>query len=228
MCSTVAGFAPGTTSGTVVVTWLSAASDTASARPRTRGATRCASVVSDVIVANRTTTSLKQSWRKVLEVATPGLPLMIGAGRLIEDVLNVRVLQRFVQVLQPGPHALGLLSPDAQPEQVHLLPERRRIRKGAVVIRLWIERLPAEHAACATESADVRKRFEMIQRDLEGLHAAHREAGHRAMIAVREGAEGGIDKRNERLRHVVAECGGHVLHRLQPVRRAGGCGVEIA
>ena len=60
----------------------------------------------------------------------------------------------------------------------------------------------------------------MVQRDLERLHAAHRQAGHGAVVAVRDRAVGRVDERDEGLRHVVLERLGHVLHGLPHLRRA--------
>src|SRR5437868_4252493 len=100
---------------------------------------------------------------------------------------------------------------------MNLLREGGRIRKYAVVIGLGIQ-LPIpkdQHPASSAESADVRKKIKVIKRNLEGLHASHRKAGHCSMISIRKCPEVGIDKRNQSLRHVVFKCSRHLLHGLQ-------------
>ena len=65
------------------------------------------------------------------------------------------------------------------------------------------------------ESADVREKIEVVERDLESLHTTHREPRHRAMIAVGKRAEGGIDEGDQRLGDIVFKRRSHVLHSLQ-------------
>ena len=84
---------------------------------------------------------VKGSWRKVLEITTPSLPLVICTRRLVEEVLNVRFLERGVQPQETPAHSLRLVRAYAEPEQVHLLRECGRIRKQAIVIGLGVPAL---------------------------------------------------------------------------------------
>src|SRR5437879_7988240 len=139
--------------------------------------------------------SLKEPWRKVLKVAAPRLPLVVGSGGFVEDVLNVCFEQRGVQPLKACAHSLRLGCPHSDPQQMHFLCERGRICKHAIVVGFGIQ-LPVskhEHAACSAESSDVGKEIQMIKCDLESLHSAHGKTGHGAMIAIRQCAKVGID-----------------------------------
>ena len=130
---------------------------------------------------------------------------MVGAGRLVENVLNIGFEKGRVQSLESCAHSLRLVGSDAEPEQVHLLGECRRINEHSVVVGLGIQ-FPIsehEHPARSTEAANVREQIHVIKRDLERLHATHREAGHGAMVAIRKCAEVGVDKRDEGLGHIV-------------------------
>ncbi len=49
--------------------------------------------ISVPICPNIFSTLLKESWRKVFQIAAPGLPFVVGARGLIEDVLNIGILQ---------------------------------------------------------------------------------------------------------------------------------------
>ena len=112
----------------------------------------------------------------------------------------------------------------ANPEQMHFLGERGRIGKYTVVIGLRIQ-FPVpkhQHPARSAESSDVGEKVEMIQCDLEGLHASHGKAGHGTVIAVRKRSEGRINEGYQGLRHIVFERRGHVLHRLQHFGRTKG------
>src|ERR1700722_11709733 len=77
---------------------------------------------------------LKEARREVLQVASPRLPFVVGAGRLIEDVLNFRFAERGVQALETRAHALRFRRPNPEPQQVHTLRERRRVGKRAVIV----------------------------------------------------------------------------------------------
>src|ERR1700724_3159094 len=101
--------------------------------------------------------SLKEPWRKVLKVAAPRLPLVIGPGGFVEDVLNVCFEQRGVQPLKACAHTLRLGCPHSDPQQMHFLCERGRICKHAAVVCFGIQ-LPVskhEHGLCSAESSDV-------------------------------------------------------------------------
>src|SRR5215469_8368958 len=101
--------------------------------------------------------------------------------------------------LEPCAHPLRLYRSDTHPEQVYFLGECRRIGKDTVVIGLGIHLAVSEHAARSTESTNVRKEIEMIQRDLERLHASHGKARHRAVIAVRNRSVCFVNEWNQRL-----------------------------
>src|SRR5271157_147421 len=122
-----------------------------------------------------------------------------------------------MQPLESRTHPLRLLCPDTEPEQVHFLGERSRISEYSVVIGLGIEFAIAKdkYPACSTESANVGKEIEMIERDLESLQASHRKAGHGAVVAIRKRPEGRINIRNQDLSHIIFECRRHVLHGLK-------------
>ena len=62
----------------------------------------------------------------------------------------------------------------------------------------------------------------MIEGHLERLHAAHRQPGHGAMIAIRQRPEMRINKWNQCLCHIVFKGRRHLLHRLHHLRRAEG------
>src|SRR5579863_2069892 len=138
---------------------------------------------------------LKEPRCKVLKIASPGLPFVVGSGRFVEDVLDVRVEQRSVQSFQARAHTLGFSCADADPEQMHFFGKRAGVRKYAVVIGFGIELAVSkhEHTASPAESSDVGEEIQMIKRDLESLHSAHGEARHSAMIAIRKCLKAGID-----------------------------------
>ncbi|MGA7893871.1 MAG: hypothetical protein WCA49_11680 [Candidatus Sulfotelmatobacter sp.] len=64
-----------------------------------------------------------------------------------------------MQSFETRVHSLGFCGSDAEPEQVHLLRKRRRIRKYTVVIDLGIQSPVSkdERPARSTESANVGK-----------------------------------------------------------------------
>src|SRR5215216_3398550 len=97
--------------------------------------------------------------------------------------------------LKSSAHSLRLDRSDPHPEQVHFLGECSRVGKYPVVIGLWIHFPIPKHSARATESADIGKEIEMIERDLEGLHSSHRQASHRPVIAVRNRSVGLVNER---------------------------------
>src|SRR5918996_747493 len=96
-------------------------------------------------------------------------------------------------------HPLRLYRSDTHPQQMHFLGECRRIGKYPIVIGLGIKFPVSQHSTGSTESTDVRKEIEMIQRDLERLHSSHRKAGHRPVITVWNRPEGFINKWNQGL-----------------------------
>ena len=92
---------------------------------------------------------------------------------------------------------------------LHLLVELVRVGHDAAVGRLRVEGGAAEAAAPAAEAADVGEQVEVLERDLERLHAAHREPGHRAVLAVGDRAIGRVDHRDQVLDHHVLERAEH-------------------
>src|SRR5580704_18133568 len=97
---------------------------------------------------------LKKARGEVLQVASPGLPFVIGARRFVENVLNVRFGERIVQALETCAHALRLHGTHAEPQQMHTLCECRRVGKHSVIVLIRIKLAIAqdEHPAGATEA----------------------------------------------------------------------------
>jgi len=122
--------------------------------------------------------SSEEPRRKILQIAAPGLPFMVGTWRFIENVLNVCVQKGRVQFLESCTHSFRLIGSDPEPEQVHFPGECSGIGERSVIVGFGIQFAIAqhEHAAGSTEAADVGEEIEMIQRDLESLHTTHREA----------------------------------------------------
>ena len=83
--------------------------------------------------------------------------------------------------------------------------------------RLRVEGDAAEAPARPAEAADVGEQIEMLERDLERLHAAHGEPGHRPVLAVRDRAIGRVDHRDQVLDH-------HVLERAEHPAEVGARG----
>src|SRR5690606_567721 len=123
---------------------------------------------------------------------TPCLPLVIGPFRLDVDVFDAGFLERAMEAPDTLAHPLGFCRSDAEPQYVDFLCERLRIREDAVVVDLRVELAIPKHerAAGTAEAADVRKQIEVVERDLEGLHPAHRKAGHRAIVPIGQRTEG--------------------------------------
>src|SRR5690349_14799008 len=93
--------------------------------------------------------SAEQPRREVVQVASPRLPLVVGAWRLPVDVFDPGVLQRLVEAADALAHPFGLGGADAQPEHANLLGERLRIGERAVEVGLRIEGPAAEAAGTA-------------------------------------------------------------------------------
>src|SRR5215475_5142075 len=93
-------------------------------------------------------------------------------------MLYVCLHKRRVQSLESCAHSFWLIRSYAKPEQLHSLGEYCRISKHSVVVGLGIEFSISEHEhpARSTETANVRKEIQMIQRDLERLHATQNNA----------------------------------------------------
>src|SRR5690242_5251223 len=88
----------------------------------------------------------------------------------------------------------GLLSTDAQPEELESTVEAGDIREGARVRCFAIEWVPkacldgapAAHVRNnrTTERGYVGKIFRVVKRNEKGLHAAHGQSSHGSMVAV--------------------------------------------
>src|SRR5690242_5474654 len=96
-----------------------------------------------------------------------------------------------MQPLQPGAHPFRLFGSDTYPEEMHALRKSHGISESPVQVGFYVEFLVAEHERTgrATESANIREKIEMIEGGLKSLHSAHGQAGHGAMIAIRNGSE---------------------------------------
>src|SRR4051794_10901958 len=109
MCSTDTGLAPETTGGTSVCTWAADSAPTAIQSPSAVKENNSAIFIGASVWNDRVLSSskvlLEKPGRKVLEIAPPRLPLVRCAGRLVKDMLDLRVLQRSVQPLQSILHA---------------------------------------------------------------------------------------------------------------------------
>ncbi len=128
------------------------------------------------------------------------------------------------------------------PSQTSAYPpvERVRVRHDAAVGRLRVERGAAEAAAAPAEPAEVGEQVEVLEGDLERLHAAHREPRHRPGLAVRDGAIGRVDHRDQVLDHHLLERAEHPAEvgprgrsgvlpgRGRRRRRRTGCGGRVA
>ena len=77
------------------------------------------------------------------------------------------------------------------------------VGEDAVVGGLRIEAAAA--AAAAAEAADVGELVEVGERGAERLRAAHRQPGHRAVLAARGHAEGPFDHRDQIGQHHLGE-----------------------
>src|SRR5579862_489398 len=110
-----------------------------------------------------------------------------------------------MQILQSGLHPFRLVGSYADPQEMNPLRESRRIGHCSLVGGLRIELIISrqEWIGRSAESAHVREQVEVIERHLEGLHAAHRKTSHGAVIAIGDGAEVFVYERYQRLRHVV-------------------------
>src|ERR1035437_185862 len=107
---------------------------------------------------------------------------MCGAGRLEVHVVNPRLGKRIAEAL----YARTFYGARGQKQQLDLLVEGCRIRKSGAATGLRIKRAPS--AATAAESTQVGEFVEVLQARREGLHAAHRQAGHGAVFAARSDA----------------------------------------
>ena len=162
----------------------------------------------------------EQERGELVQAAAPRQPLVRRAGRLVVDVLDPGLLERLVIVLDALVHP-PLGRADAQPEDAHPPVERVRVRHDAAVGRLRVEGGAAEAAAAPAEAAEVGEQVEMLERDLERLHAAHREPGHRPALAVRDRPIGRVDHRDQVLDH-------HLLERAEHPAEVGARGGILA
>ena len=78
-----------------------------------------------------------------------------------------------------------------------LLEKVSKVENKLTKQRKRIERAAAKPAARAAESADVGELVEVVQRDGERLHPAHRKTGHRAIRLIGKRAKVGVDVGNQ-------------------------------
>jgi hypothetical protein len=83
----------------------------------------------------------------------------------------------------------GARGSQADPDEVHPAVEGRGVGERAAKRRLGVGRLRAETDARTAEHPEPGERVQVPERDLAGLIAAHRQAGHRAVIAIGDRAE---------------------------------------
>src|SRR6187401_529862 len=111
-----------------------------------------------------TSSSAEQARREIVQVAPPGLPLVVRPRRLDVDVVDPGVGERLVEAADALAHPFRLRRADAQPEHPHLLGKRFRIGEGAVEVRPGVEG-PAAQTAGAAEPAYMRKEVEAVEGD---------------------------------------------------------------
>lgn len=61
------------------------------------------------------TRGLKQARCEVFQVTAPGLPFVVGTGRLVKDVFDPAFIERRVQLLEAGLHPFGLVRSNTDP-----------------------------------------------------------------------------------------------------------------
>src|SRR5262245_38534093 len=106
-----------------------------------------------IAVHSRSSRSIaEQPGREIMQAPPPGLPLVISAGRGVEDVVDASTLQRLVHRERAGVNAL-LRRAGAKPKQLHLLVEGCRIAERAAVGGRHVEAL----ARRAAHRADPRE-----------------------------------------------------------------------
>src|SRR4051794_7589048 len=111
----------------------------------------------------RLTSRPEQSRCKVVQVAAPCLPLVRRARRLPKDVLNLRFIERRMQLLNSLLHPFGLVRPHSNPQQMDALGKRGWISHRSVERRLRVEFVVShgKDIGRSAESADVGEQFEM-------------------------------------------------------------------
>ncbi len=104
---------------------------------------------------------------------------MIRSGGFVVDVRNVGIQKRRMQSLNSGAHVLRFYSANAEPKQAHFLGEGGRIGKHSAVIGLRVQFPAAKYqgSVSSTESADIGKEIEMIERNLKCRHGGQRYSG---------------------------------------------------
>src|SRR5450756_140390 len=100
----------------------------------------------------------------------------MGSPRgLVEYMCHVGIPEGVVQSDDAGTHLSGLFGSHTDPQQVDPFRKGRWISECSVEGCLHIQLLSVHHQqpACTTESADIGEEIEMVEGDMEGLHAAH-------------------------------------------------------
>ena len=155
----------------------------------------------------------KQERGEFVQAAPPSEPLVRCAGRFIVHILDPGLVERLVEVLDAVVHSLAFGRADSQPDEMHLFVELVGVGHDAVVGRFRVKLRAAESSARPAESADVAEQIQMPQRDLECLHAAHRESRHRPMVAIGDRAIRCVDHREQVADHHIlkgAELAGEI------------------
>ena len=144
-------------------------------------------------------------------------------------MLDLRIHQRCVQFFDTRMHHRGLVRSNADPEQMNAFGKCLRIGQRSVKVGLRIESSAAAHHLHRrpAEPSNVREHLQVIERNLEGLHASHRKARHRAVIAVGNGSEVRIDIGNQNPSQIVFKRQRTLLHRLHHLGRAEGFSRQV-
>ncbi len=121
---------------------------------------------------------LKQQWGKFMQTPTPGLEFV---PRTIRNVRN-RVVPRAFQVFDRFLYAVGPFFAAAANEHQ---------------LRFWLVFQIVRIVEATAEQAVVPECFRLVEGNHLGFHTAHRQTRHRPVVPVIEGAEIGIDVRNQ-------------------------------
>ena len=62
---------------------------------------------------------MEKPWGKIVEIAAPCLPLMRGAGRLVEDVVHVGIGEGCVKSEDAGSHLRWFFGSYTNPQKVN-------------------------------------------------------------------------------------------------------------
>ena len=120
-----------------------------------------------------------------MQGAPPGKPLVAGSRRLVVYVLYAKAVQRYVEVIDALVHSGRLVGAYAYVQQVIVIVQRNRIHLRVATV--------AGAAAGAAESAYPAEQLRVVQANRIGLETAQGEAADGAVVAVRKGAEAGVE-----------------------------------